>query len=226
MKLLPHQEQMIKNMEKGFPEGKLVFFGSGRTYTPNETMSVELIRREIESGQPINLDSENPYDLKETIEAIDSVRAAIAEMPDEDLEKAIQSGELIKFDLENPEGLQNMLSSIREQAKQGSVKDQAFLDRIGPRGKIDKEDVDIFATPISAPIVPETPEGVDEGTVLHKYEVRYYEQGARQIPANRLRMFIWAKDYDHALEQFQNAEPTSISVVVIDMEEKYVPGSV
>lgn len=77
-----------------------------------------------------------------------------------------------------------------------------------------------------APIVPGVPEQVDEGTDLYRFEVRYYEQDVPRIPSNRLRMFFWAKDYDHALEQFQDAEPTSISVVVINTGEEYVPGSV
>lgn len=65
-----------------------------------------------------------------------------------------------------------------------------------------------------------------EGSVLYRFEVRYYEQDVPRIPSNRLRMFFWAKDYEHALEQFQDAEPTSISVVVINTGEEYVPGSV
>lgn len=65
-----------------------------------------------------------------------------------------------------------------------------------------------------APIVSEAPEGVDEGTVLHKFEVRYYEQGARQTPTNRRRAFIWAKDIEGAADKFSTLEPNAANVLI------------
>lgn len=73
-----------------------------------------------------------------------------------------------------------------------------------------------------ATIAPEGPEGVDEGTVLHRFEVRYYEQGARQIPANRRRTFIWAKDVFIARDQFDALEPDAVHVSTTNTGESRV----